>query len=650
VSLSPRRLLGPGLALLLVGAARWPELVGRVPVLELLRGPLGVALLALAAGVALTTGRALPVPRVRPWALFVVAGLAYGATGLHYAERLQAAGDEPHYLLMAQSLWNEGDLDLRDNYARQDFLAYNPGPLPPHYGAPRADGRPFPAHSPGLPLLLAPVYALGGRPACVLLMALLAAALTLEVWRVATALTGDREAALVAWAAALAAPIAFFSFHLYTEVPSALALTLALRLLLLGAGGPGAAIASALLASALPWLHVKLIAAAAALGVIGLARLRGRSRGYFAATAGMAALAWAAWYQSVFGQPTPLAIYGGLPPGLGSNPLRAALGLLLDRSFGLLPHAPVFLLAVGGVAAWGRRAGWRESWPWALAAAAVLGPVLPWRMWWGGYCPPARFLVPLVPLLAVAVGWRVAAGRHGLARWRWALVALGLALAAYAVRRPVDRLLLDRRARPTRLWSWLSEHPGEDAGLGGYLPSMVAAERMDWQLAGLWLLGLGALVALDRKARSGGRSDQAFRGLELPLALALAGGVAADALRPPPPVSVGDGQPPAVGVAGGVGISGRERDLQHLLDRGDEVDLHVGAHVLGDVLLDGLVVATGHDDFLEPHAVRRQHLLLHPADGEHATRQRDLARHRDPRPDQAARQQRHDRRGQRHTR
>src|SRR6185436_9272946 len=88
------------------------------------------------------------------WAFLVAIGLAYTL-------RLRVSGDEPHYLLMAQSLWREHDLDLRDNHSREDWREYTPGPIVPHYAAPRADGRPYPAHSPGLPLLLAPLYALG---------------------------------------------------------------------------------------------------------------------------------------------------------------------------------------------------------------------------------------------------------------------------------------------------------------------------------------------------------------------------------------------------------------------------------------------------------------------------------------------------------
>jgi hypothetical protein len=366
---------------------------------------------------------------------------AFALAGLRYASRLQASGDEPHYLLMAQSLWQERDLDLRDNYERQDFLDYTPGPLAPHYAAPRKDGRPYPAHSPGLPALLAPVYALGGRRACVVLMAALAALLVAEVRRLAKAATGDERAGWFAWAAAAGAPVFFYSFHIYTEVPSALALALGLRLLL-GPPNVGSAAGAALAACALPWLHVKMTLAAAVLGALALWRLRGRALAIFVSLAALGAVAFALYYQSVFGRPTPLAIYGGVPRDLEGQPLRALLGLWLDRSFGLFPYAPVYLLAFTGLVSLLRKP-LREWAPHVAVALAVLLPVLGWRMWWGGMCPPARFLVPLVPFLAPALACAVTE-RRGVARACFFLLGLGWALAAFTVWRPEDRLLLNR--------------------------------------------------------------------------------------------------------------------------------------------------------------------------------------------------------------
>jgi hypothetical protein len=89
----------------------------------------------------------------------------------------------------------------------------------------------------------------------------------------------------------------------------------------------------------------------------------------------------------------------------------------------LAPFQPwvVLPLALAG-APLGLRRPWRETWPTGLLAAAVLGPVLDSRMWWGGQCPPGRFLVPVgasprgfVALRAAREG---AAPPRGILRWR----------------------------------------------------------------------------------------------------------------------------------------------------------------------------------------------------------------------------------------
>jgi hypothetical protein len=430
----------------------------------------------------------------RRLALDCLAFAVFAGAGLHYASRLQASGDEPHYLLMAQSLWQERDLDLRDNYERQDFLDYTPGPLAPHYAAPRTDGRPYPAHSPGLPALLAPFYALGGRRACVVVMAALAALLAAEVRRLAFAATADERAASLAWAAAAGPPVFFYSFHIYTEVPSALALALSLRLLLGPPGNLPAAFA-ALAACALPWLHVKMTLAAAALGLLALLKLRGRALAVFLSVAAAGAVAFVAYYQSVFGRPTPLAIYGGVPQDVtSSSPLRALAGLFLDRSFGLLTHAPVYLLSLAGLRPLVRRP--RPDWlPHVGVAASVLLPALAWRMWWGGQCPPARFLVPLVPFLGVALASAAAAGRGWLVRARGPLLVAGWALAVFMIWRPEDRLLLNRADRPTRLWESLAPKAGR------WLPSLVSTQPRDAALAGACTIALVAAIVLDRRSR-----------------------------------------------------------------------------------------------------------------------------------------------------
>lgn len=498
-----------------------------LPVLGVLRGPLGLVLLALGASVAVVRvlGRPLRVPDPGGRVLFGLGAVLFLGIGLHYGSALRVSGDEPHYLLMARSLWQERDLDLRDNFAREDWREDTPGPVAPHYGAPRRDGRPFPAHSPGLPFLLAPVYAWGGRLACIALLALAAAALCVQIRALALQVAEDKAAALVAWAAAAGAPVLFYSFHIYTEVPSALALATALRLLL---SAPSVALAAAagLLASVLPWLHVKMIPAAAALALVALLHLGRRQLMAFFAVAVSMGAAYLAYGHAVFGTWSPLARYGGLPADAAAgSPLRALLGLLFDRSFGLLPYAPIFLLALSALTT---RAWWksRDAVSHVLVGLCVLAPVLTWRMWWGGQCPPARFLVPLVPLLGAALAVRASAPAppRGLVRWRGALLALGFGLGVFMAARPGELMLVNRGDRPTRVWEALSG----DVPVGRYLPSLVLADPAEMRVALVWAAATVGLIALDHLARRRDRVDGWFRSVGLPVLLLGAAGALVD--------------------------------------------------------------------------------------------------------------------------
>jgi hypothetical protein len=509
--------------------AQLPAVVRRLPVFGVFDGPLGIVLAATA--LLVTVGQAL-APRVGPGlreratgraprTLFGLAFLLLAPFAVYYATSLRASGDEPHYLLMAQSLWREGDLDLRDNLAREDFREYTPGPVQPHYGAPRADGRPFPAHSPGLPLLLAPAYALLGRAGCVLVLAALGAWLALELRWWAEKTGADPEGALLAWALVFVPPALFFTFHVYTELPCAVAAAAALRWVDVGKGAarPSRVVGAALLAGALPWLHVKMGAAAAVIGLVALVRLRGRALAAFLATAGLMAAGLLLHYWRVYGVASPLALYGGAPIAQAGDPVRALLGLLLDRSFGLLPHAPVFLLAFPGLALLLRR----RAWPLLALGASVLAPVVVWRMWWGGQSPPARFLVPALAALAAAVA-ATCGDRRGLGRWRWVLLALSLAMGLGMAGEPDARLLVNRGDRPTRVWTALSG--AHD--VGRYLPSLTYPETEEMRVAMVWMAALAVVLALHAFALRRERADRLFRGLGLPLVLVLAVGAAVD--------------------------------------------------------------------------------------------------------------------------
>jgi hypothetical protein len=468
------------------------------------------------------------------WVLFAVPAVITTTVGVRHVSQVEASGDEIDYLLMAQSLWRERDLDLRDNFARGDHLEYLGGLARMPGGTRRADGRPYPTHSPGLALLLAPVYALGGRRACVVFLSLAAAALGILVRDLARRAGANEEATLVAWAAAVGPPVFFYAYFIYTEVVVACVLALVLRLLLFSPGMGGAVLAALALA-ALPWLHNRMPLTAAALGAFAVVRLRGRARWAFVVAAGVMAAAYLGYQYSVFGRLSPLAAYGGTVPipMARRTPGRTLVGLFLDRGFGLLPYAPVFVLGLAGLPLLlGRRQ--RDRWAYALTGLAVLLPVLAWKNWWG-FSPPARFTVPLVPVLATALGVRLAASPgRGLARWRSPLVVGGFALALFMSAEPREMRMIGARDGPPKAFEMLRGEPS----LSRYLPhlsSRAGATQPPWRppaaegrVAAVCVAGLLGLLALDRLARSRDGVDRWFRGLALPLLLFLSVSVAVD--------------------------------------------------------------------------------------------------------------------------
>jgi hypothetical protein len=440
-----------------------------------------------------------------PQRFFVIMTVLFGGLATNFVPRMEASGDEPHYLVMAQSLWREHDLDLRDNYAREDWREFRGGSTEPHYAAPRRDGRPFPGHSPGLPFLLAPVYALGGRMACAAALgAAVAGAGAIAFW-IATREGLSGGAALLAGLLAAGPPLAAFALHIYTEAASALALLAAYALLRFGSGG-GSSVLAAALACALPFLHPRM-----ALGSIAIAFAAGVFRDrisirWFALVSAMGVLVYGLFWMSIFGVPTSLGAYGGVPEDTVLNPGPALLGLLFDRAYGILPVAPAFagLILLKRPAAPvldDRRIRRAET---AFVLAIVL-PALFWRMWWGGQSPPARLLAPATPFLALWLSrlWEGIGSRRvrravvAAMTWSWALFL-------FAALQPDRLLFINRRVRPTRLWDAL--WPG--GPIDRILPDMARPEASDWRLAALWfgLLVASALWARRLLARGASRT------------------------------------------------------------------------------------------------------------------------------------------------
>jgi hypothetical protein len=461
-------------------------LVAPVPGVRALSGPPLLALALAGVVAALASSRWRP-PRA---AFFPVVLALYSLVASRAQLQVGPQGDEPHYLMVAESILRDHDVSLQDDYAAGRYRDFFTGTLEPHYRVRGKQGQIVSLHAVGLSLLILPAYATGGYPAASFFMALLAALLAREIRELVRSWSeSDALAEGTGWLIALSPPLVHYAGLIFTEVPAALAVAVALR----RGRDPWSAsrlsgAAWALALAALPWLNVRYALVAATLLVFALAARPPRRVAVVLCSAlALSAIAVAFWHFHLYGFFDPRRVYGRRPElSLALLP-EGLQGLLLDQEFGLLTYAPVFALAAAGVVGLGatsRRLG-------AAVLALILIVVVPagaWPMWRGGFNPPARFLLPVLPALGLCVA---AALRRPLGAGAALLVGWGLwtGLAGGWDPRLVHR---DRDGTAP----FFRERSGAEEWTR-LLPAYVLAEEEPdrHRLAFVWIVALGLAIA-----------------------------------------------------------------------------------------------------------------------------------------------------------
>ena len=352
----------------------------------------------------------------------------------HYA----GSGDAVHYMVIASSLALDRDLDLANNYDGPGSLLMADRLDHGAHARPGRNGVLRPVHDVGLPLLAAPYFGLAHAVAerltpslpaglrrkakldpWIALRQLLSIGMILVTAALATVFFGEARSltgrAGTAFAGALlfvvSPPILSHGYVFFSEIPSAL-LTLmvyaALRkgsdLSRLRAGSLGAMTGFLLL------LHVRNAGLALGLLAVALCRLWGtRARaaafglGFLALAGARIALNVYLWDDPLFSPHARPGSWSGWMDTLTTVATRG-LGLALDQRHGLLPYAPVYLLAPAGWLLLRRQEPRVARELVVLVSAAmipILLPTLNYHGWRGGWSPAARFLVPVAALAAL---------------------------------------------------------------------------------------------------------------------------------------------------------------------------------------------------------------------------------------------------------
>ena len=398
----------------------------------------------------------------------LVALLVFGAAAWRASPSL-LEGDEPHYLVITQSLLLDGDLRIDNNHQRGDYRAYYGGELAPHYQRLGRGGTIYSIHAPGLPAIVLPAFALGGYRGVVVFLVFVAAAGSGLAWWVSWLATRRAGAAWFAWAAVtFSITTVMHSFSVYPDgFGGVLTLTGVWALLRANKDDSGRTFPwfwHGVALAVLPWLHSRFAVLAGTLGAVILLRLPKLSHpaskaAAFLCAPALSAVLWLLYFMALYGTPDPSVAYApGQMGSLAWVPSGIA-GLFFDQRFGLLPYAPVLAFALAGFVPMIMTSATRRL---ALELLFVMVPYLlavgQFAMWWGGNSAPARFFVAALPMLCVpsAIVWaRVEARPERLVPL--AALCLTALVTAIVVSTDRGRMAFNAREAPALWLEWLSK-------------------------------------------------------------------------------------------------------------------------------------------------------------------------------------------------
>lgn len=424
-------------------------------------------------------------------------------------------GDEPYYLLLTESLIHDFDLDLANQYAALSTSVVGRDDLGPQFGDPRGeDGELYSRHEPFLALLLVPGTLAGGLNGAIATIALFGVLLVRSTIRWMED-EGIPEPAVRAVFPlfVFGPPVLFYATRIWPEVPAAFFFVETLR-------GMREQRSRRWLPALLGLVLLKLrfvLVAVALLVPLSARALRGRSGAAgrrllrpLAIAAAIAAVPMLVIWM-VTGDATSVHSLRELVPATPLSYAQGLGGLLADGMSGIAFQAPFYLLALVALMRWrSMPPGFRMG---IAGSLLYLFFLLPRGEWHGGWAPPLRYLVFLMPVLALGIAavWdRISRGAIVLiAAWSAGLVMHGL---AYPWR------LFHEFNGENAIGEWLSQRYGAD--FSRLFPSFIRMNDAAW-----WGVLAAVLLPLMLQRARVARSDRSTTALAAALtAVAIAAG------------------------------------------------------------------------------------------------------------------------------
>ena len=413
------------------------------------------------------------------------------------------SGDEPHYLLLTNSLFIDGDVDVKSDYLTGRYYGYFPYLIDPH-----VNWHIFTSDSPhwysqhpiGLPVLLVPAVIVADARGATVAMVVIAVLVLLLAFRWARRFTGEAVFAAIA-AGALGLSPAFLGLQgrIFPDLPLAALLLGCLLLLEMRERRPWHLLLLGILVGVSPWFHLKDMPAFATVAAIALVQVVCRTTGserirhilLLSIPVLVSGIALEVSVRAWYGSWLPTRMVGTDSETFALSVPRGLAAASFDSARGLFTHNPALLLILAGLPVWLRL--WRGPF---LRLVLVIGPSIliqaTYSNWYAAYSPAGRYALEFTPALIPAIAlllreapaaFRVLAGV--LLGLQWALGAAFVWLSPpwgfVGERSPFLAAIDDRLG--VALDSWM---PAFDLRAG--------LVRGGWQLAA-WVAVAGVLIA-----------------------------------------------------------------------------------------------------------------------------------------------------------
>jgi len=402
--------------------------------------------------------------------LFVLAFLGYQLCTLVIVSKGFAfSGDEPWYLMTTHSLYQDQDINVANNYDQEDYFHFYPKTLYPKitlgkYGRFGKKGTDwiFPINQPGISVLMLPFYALSQlfneRVLIFIIkgsLSIWAALLGVQLFLLANDLWKKERLSLVLWFLfSFSAPVLFYAFHLYPEVPIALFSVYLFRKIL--AKGPFSTrqyLFFGFVLSLFIWFGLKynMIFWPLLLASVYLL-LREQKAGTkiigFLAFPALSLVLFYLYIHALYGSYNPISLYEGVltPEKIAAfkqTILKIPLALRIDSFFdyfldqrdGLLLYSPLYFFSFLGIVEAFRKAKKELIVLLFLSAPFVLNyALLSHRQ---GHSPQGRVLTPIIWVMAVFIGYFLVYNKKKFySVLFWIACILGLITAAILLSHP----------------------------------------------------------------------------------------------------------------------------------------------------------------------------------------------------------------------